>query len=67
MSKTGWATLEAMANNVKSPHQYRALELITAYAYGRPTQPIAGDADPETPAVRVTVTFDRAEDQPPTA
>lgn len=65
MSKRGWSTLEEMASNHKSPHQYRALELITAYAYGRPTQPIAGDADPEQPPLRVTVTFDRAEDHQP--
>lgn len=64
MAKTGWDTLEKMASNPNSPHQYRALELITAYAHGRPTQPIAGDPDADMPPVRVTVTFDRAEDQP---
>lgn len=66
MSKTGWATLEELASDSKSPHRYRALELLAAYAFGRPTLPVAGDADPEMAPVRVTVTFDRAEDEPET-
>ena len=64
MSRTGWTTLEQLATDAKSPHHFRALELVAAYAYGRPTQPVGGDTDPDVAPVRVTVTFDRAEDQP---
>lgn len=63
MTKSGWAALEEMANDKRSPHRYRAVALIAAYAHGHPTQPIAGDADPDMPPVRVTVTFDRNADE----
>jgi hypothetical protein len=68
MAKTGWDTLENMAGDPASPHRYRALELLAAYAVGRPTQPVSGDPADDMPPVRVTVTFDRAEtpDQPTT-
>lgn len=62
MSRSGWSVLEEMANDKKSPHRYRAVALLAAYAHGHPTQPIAGDADPDMPPVRVTVTFDRNAD-----
>jgi hypothetical protein len=61
MTKSGWAALEDMAADPKSPHRFRALELMAAYAYGRPTQLVAGDADPDAAPVLVTVTFDRAD------
>jgi hypothetical protein len=60
MTKTGWATLEAMACDPKSPHRFRALELLAAYAYGRPTLPLAGDPEPDAAPLEVTVTFDKA-------
>jgi hypothetical protein len=68
MEKSGWNTLQNIATDPKSLHQLRALELVAAYGYGRPTQPVSGDPDPDMPPVRVTVTFDRAEapDQPTT-
>jgi hypothetical protein len=59
MSKSGFATLEHLASDASSPHHYRALELLLAYAYGRPTLPLAGDADVEAPPLRVTVEFER--------
>jgi hypothetical protein len=62
MEKTGWGTLQTIATDPDSIHQMRALELVAAYGYGRPTQPVSGDPDPDMPPVRVTVTFDRAED-----
>jgi len=62
MDSKGWRQLEDMAMDRKSPHRFRALELLAAYAYGRPTQPIGGDPDPDEPPVRVTITFDRADD-----
>jgi hypothetical protein len=62
MAKSGWDALEEMANDKRSPHRYRAVALLAAYAHGHPTQPIAGDADPDMPPVQVTVTFDRNAD-----
>jgi hypothetical protein len=59
MSKSGWATLEQLATDPTSPHRFRALELLAAYAYGRPTQSPAGDPDPDMPPMVVTVMFDR--------
>jgi hypothetical protein len=62
MQKSGWAQLQGLAMDPTSQHHFRALELIAAYAVGRPTQPVSGDPDPDMPPLRVTVTFDRAED-----
>jgi hypothetical protein len=59
MSKSGWAQLEHLASDATSPHHFRAIELILAYAHGRPTQPLAGDADPDMPPMTVTVLFDK--------
>lgn len=50
MTEEGWDLLAAMART-PGKDQRPALELIAAYAYGRPTQPIAGDD--ELPAVHV--------------
>jgi hypothetical protein len=60
MDAKGWKQLEEMAMDKAGPHHYRALELMAAYAYGRPTLPLAGDSDPDAPPVLVTVHFDRA-------
>ena len=40
MQAKGWKTLEQLATDPDQPHQARALELIAAYAYGKPSQPI---------------------------
>jgi hypothetical protein len=40
MQSKGWTQLEALALDSDQPHQARALELIAAYAFGKPTQPI---------------------------
>jgi hypothetical protein len=40
MQAKGWKTLEQLATDPEQPHQARALELIAAYAYGKPSQPI---------------------------
>jgi hypothetical protein len=63
MTKTGWATLEAMASDPKSPHRFRALELLAVYAYGRPTLPLAGDPEPDAAPIQMTVTYDKAGDR----
>jgi hypothetical protein len=47
-----------MASDPRSPHRFRALELLAAYAYGRPTLPLAGDPEPDAAPIEVTVTFD---------
>lgn len=60
MQKDGWAALEGMANDPDSPHRFKSIELIGAYAYGKPTQPVGGDLDPDSPPLRVSVTFDHA-------
>lgn len=60
MQKDGWAALEGMANDPDSPHRFKSLELIGAYAYGKPTQPLSGDPDPDMPPIAVTVQFDNA-------
>ena len=39
----GWNELLAIAENSESPDHWRAIEMIHHYAYGKPTQPIAGD------------------------
>jgi len=44
-----------------SRDRFRSIELIAAYGYGRPTQPISGDAEPEPAPLRVTVVFDKPE------
>lgn len=67
MHKTGWATLEQLATDPKSMHQMRALELVAAYGYGRPTQPVSGDPDSDMPPIQVTVTFDRADTETQTS
>jgi hypothetical protein len=59
MTKAGRSTLEEMASDPKSPHRYRALELIASYAYGHPTQPVSGDADSDLPPVQVSISFDK--------
>lgn len=41
MDLEGWKRLAAMARG-RGPHAYKALELIAAYAYGKPSQPITG-------------------------
>ncbi|HEY8694846.1 MAG TPA: hypothetical protein VIR57_19120 [Chloroflexota bacterium] len=61
METKGWKQLEDLATSSKTPHQAKALELIASYAYGKPTQPISGDPDPDMPAIRVSVDFDRAD------
>ena len=61
MTKTGWGALEDMANDPESVHRFRALELIAAYAHGRPTQLIAGDPDAEIAPMIITVAFDHAD------
>ena len=38
MDAEGWAELERMAKSRKSEHHMRALELVTAYAVGKPMQ-----------------------------
>ncbi len=45
MSGEGWAALEQMARDPKSPFRFRALELIANYAYGKPTQLVGGDEE----------------------
>lgn len=66
MDRYGWGVLEDLATAKGGRDQLRAVELMAAYGYGRPTQPVSGDADPETPPLRVTVVFDKpdAEDSP---
>ena len=49
MDKRGWANLENMANDPKSPHYYRANELIMAYALGKPPQKLEHGGDAENP------------------
>ena len=44
MDDEGWEHLYELATT-KNRDQRAALELISAYAYGKPTQPIAGDDD----------------------
>ena len=38
MSDEGWEKLKSIAINGKKKDQFRALELIAAYAYGKPKQ-----------------------------
>ena len=40
MQGKGWKQLEQMATDPESTTAYQALQLIAAYAYGKPTQPI---------------------------
>jgi hypothetical protein len=40
MQTKGWRQLEHLATDPEHQHHGRALELIAAYAYGKPTQPI---------------------------
>lgn len=44
MESEGWKRLSGMARG-RGQHAYRALELIAAYAYGKPSQPITGPDD----------------------
>jgi len=62
MQARGWTRLERMASG-RGPHAFLAMQLLAAYAYGRPTQPVSGDPDPAAPPVRVTVVFDDASDR----
>jgi hypothetical protein len=67
MDREGWQVLEEIARAKGGRDQLKAIETLAAYAYGRPTQPLSGDADPETPPIQVTVTFDKpdADDSTP--
>jgi hypothetical protein len=40
MQSKGWAKLEQMALEPEGPFAYQAMQLIAAYAFGKPTQPI---------------------------
>jgi hypothetical protein len=59
MDRKGWQVLEELATTPRDRDRLKALELMAAYGYGRPTQPVSGDIDPEVPPVQVTVTFDK--------
>jgi len=59
MNQEGWAALEELAMTKGARDRHRALETLAAYAFGRPTQYIAGEPDPEVPPVQVTVVFDK--------
>jgi hypothetical protein len=59
MERKGWAVLEEIATTQRDRDSIKAVELMAAYGYGRPTQPISGDADPELPPIQVTVVFDK--------
>ena len=50
----GWDTLLRIAGDTKNPHHFRALELIAAYAYGRPSQRLE-HADLEGPSISFTL------------
>ena len=41
----GWSILEEMARDPKSPFRARAVELISAYAYGKPPQKLEHTGD----------------------
>lgn len=43
MQAEGWRTLQELAQDPKSAHRFRALELIANYGYGKPTQLIGAD------------------------
>lgn len=47
MDLEGWDKLCKLARDEGSKRHLDAIELICAYAYGKPTQPVGGD--PETP------------------
>jgi len=51
MSEEGWKRLSSMARG-RGKHAYRALELIAAYAYGKPNQPISG---PDNAPLQITI------------
>jgi hypothetical protein len=44
MEADGWKRLNRMARG-RGPFAYQALQLIAAYAYGKPSQPITGPDD----------------------
>lgn len=44
MEEEGWRKLNGMARG-RGPFAYQALQLIAAYAYGKPSQPITGPDD----------------------
>jgi hypothetical protein len=57
--KEGWAALEDIARTKNARDRMKALEMIFAYGYGKPTQPISGDPAEEAPPIEVTVVFDK--------
>lgn len=59
MDDEGWDNLAEMARDKKHRDRFRSNELLAAYGYGRPTQPIAAEADSDAPPLRITVTFDK--------
>jgi hypothetical protein len=59
MDRKGWQVLESVATDGVDRDRMKAIELLSAYGYGRPTQPVSGDVDPEVPPLQVTVVFDK--------
>jgi hypothetical protein len=57
--KEGWTVLQEIAAERHGRDRMRAVELLFAYGYGRPVQPMSGDVDPEAAPLRVTVVFDK--------
>ncbi len=51
MSTKGWPNLEKMATDPKSPHHFKANELISAYAYGKPNQKLEHTGDEGGPMI----------------
>ncbi len=63
LEQGGWDQLALIAHGlVDGESSLAAIKLMAEYAYGKPTQPISGDPDPDMPALRVSVTFDDASD-----
>lgn len=57
METEGWAILQDMARDKKGRDRQRAIELLAAYAYGKPatTVKIGGDEDNPTPIRYIAV------------
>lgn len=58
MTAEGWDKLQNMARNDRNRDQWKAIELIAAYAYGRPRQGIDLDAGEGGLVIKVKVIED---------
>ena len=55
----GWTILAEMARDKHSPHRARAIELISAYAYGKPPSELKVTGDAEHPLALSVFTLEQ--------